>query len=87
MELGDRVGQKASTLVVPVFLGSDEGIKEFGFAVRVLHVEEIGLVLDPREPHRWSGKGSPDTGTAHTSTQCSSVNNGGELMFPSLGLI
>lgn len=57
VELGVRVGQKALTLVVPVFLGSAESIRKFGFAVMVLYVEEIGLVLNPREPPQvvWKG--------------------------------
>lgn len=33
--------------VVPVSLGSDESIRKFGFAVRLLCVEEIGLLLYP----------------------------------------
>lgn len=69
--------------VVPLSLGSDESIRELGFAVRLLGVEEIGLLLHPRQPTQ----GSPSKDTAHTSTLCSSLSNEGDFMFHSLGLI
>lgn len=61
VELGVRVGQKFLTLVVPMFPGSEESIRKFGFAVRLLCVEETGLLLDPTEHTQvvWKGLSQP----------------------------
>lgn len=55
------------TQVVPVLLGSDESTTNFGFAVRLLGVEEFGLLLHPREPTQVVWKGLSIKDSAHTA--------------------